>query len=160
MKLFADNIPIYLQLKTEVEEAILNSSLRAEEALESIRAMAARYQINPLTVSKAVQELEDEGIIYKKRGIGFYVTSEAYDLLRRKYMQTYLEAEVKSFVQKARQLKLSLSEVVKLIEENYSKSVVPAQAGTHAVLDSKEVTDVTDVTSNPAHHPDNKDKEK
>jgi DNA-binding transcriptional regulator YhcF (GntR family) len=179
MKLFADNIPIYLQLKTEVETAILNSSLRAEEALESIRSMAARYQINPLTVSKAVQELEDEGIIYKKRGIGFYVTSEAYAILRQKYLRQYLDSEVSSFVQKARQLKLSLAEVIKLIEENYSKSVVPAQAGTHAVLDSKDVTDITDqdsasaevfntrrrgndeqIESNPIHTPENKDKEK
>jgi GntR family transcriptional regulator len=121
MKLFADNVPIYLQLKAEVEDAILSGLLQSEDALESIRALAARYSINPLTVSKALQDLEDEGIIYKKRGIGFYVTSDALDKLRRKYMQSYLETEVKSFVQKARQLKITLAEVVKLIEDNYKK---------------------------------------
>jgi GntR family transcriptional regulator len=121
MKKFADNIPIYLQLKTEVEEAILNASLQAEEAIDSIRAMAARYSINPLTVSKAIQELEEEGVIYKKRGIGFYVASDALENLRRKYMQAYLETESRNFVRKARQLGIELSEIIKLISQTYGE---------------------------------------
>jgi GntR family transcriptional regulator len=121
MKKFAENIPIYLQLKTEVEDAILNASLRAEDAIDSIRAMAAKYSINPLTVSKAIQELEDEGVIYKKRGIGFYVTPDAQESLRRKHMQTYLETEVKTFVRKARQLGIGLQDIIKLISENFEE---------------------------------------
>ena len=121
MKKFADNIPIYLQLKTEVEEAILNSTLKADDSLDSIRTLAAKYSINPLTVSKAIGELEDEGIIYKKRGIGFYVSSDALAKLRSKYMQEYLDTEVKSFVQKAKQLNIRLAEIVKLIEKQYNK---------------------------------------
>lgn len=122
MKKFADNIPIYIQLKAEMEDAILTGILKTEDALQSIRAMAAQYAINPLTVSKAVQELEDEGIIYKKRGLGFYVTPEAQENLRRKHMQEYLETEVQSFVRKAAQLGLKLSEIIKLIEESYNKA--------------------------------------
>ena len=121
MKKFAENIPIYLQLKTEVEEAILNASLKAEEALDSIRAMAAKYSINPLTVSKAVQELEDEGVIYKKRGIGFYVAPDAQENLRRRHMQTYLETEVKSFVRKAHQLGIGLQNILELISRTYEE---------------------------------------
>jgi DNA-binding transcriptional regulator YhcF (GntR family) len=121
MKKFAENIPIYLQLKTEVEEAILNASLKAEEALDSIRAMAAKYSINPLTVSKAVQELEDEGVIYKKRGIGFYVAPDAQENLRRRHMQTYLETEVKSFVRKAHQLGIGLQDILELISRTYEE---------------------------------------
>jgi GntR family transcriptional regulator len=122
MKKFAENIPIYLQLKTELEEAILNASLKAEDALDSIRSLAASYAINPLTVSKAIQELEDEGVIYKKRGIGFYVTDDAQEKLRRKYMREYLNTEVKTFVQKAMQLGINLSEIIKLVEESYNKA--------------------------------------
>ncbi len=119
MKKFADNIPIYLQLKSEVEDAILNGTLKAEESVDSIRSLAAKYSINPLTVSKAIQELDNEGIIYKKRGIGFYVSEDALTKLRRKHMQEYLDIEVKNFVQKAKQLNIELSEVVKLIEKSY-----------------------------------------
>jgi len=119
MKKFADNIPIYLQLKSEVEDAILNGTLKAEESVDSIRSLAAQYSINPLTVSKAIQELDNEGIIYKKRGIGFYVAEDALTKLRRKHMQEYLDIEVKNFVQKAKQLNIELAEVIKLIEQNY-----------------------------------------
>ncbi|MFO7660306.1 MAG: GntR family transcriptional regulator [Candidatus Cloacimonadaceae bacterium] len=176
MKIFADNIPIYLQLKTEVETAILSGGLKAEDGIDSIRAMAAKYSINPLTVSKAIQELESEGIIYKKRGIGFYVSPDALTNLRSKHMQAYLDTEVKSFVQKARQLELTLAEIVKLVEQNYKvagsnytggtdnpvreqnnpdKTVIPAQAGIQPVLSNKgdRLKDMND-ESNPAPHPD------
>jgi len=159
MKIFADNIPIYLQLKTEVENAILSGGLKAEEGIESIRAMAAKYSINPLTVSKAIQELESEGIIYKKRGIGFYVAADALTNLRSKHMQTYLETEVQSFVQKARQLKLSLADLHSLIEKNYSaagNNVIPVSVVGQPVRNDKEkVTKVTDNESNPSPHPFN-----
>lgn len=119
MKIFADNIPIYLQLKIEVENSILSGGLKAESGVDSIRTMAAKYSINPLTVSKAIQELENEGIIYKKRGLGFYVTPDALHILRRKYMHQYLQNEVTDFVNKAIKLDITLQEVIKLIEENY-----------------------------------------
>jgi len=161
MKLFADNIPIYLQIKAEVESAILSGSLIAEAAIDSIRVTAAKYSINPLTVSKAITELEKEGTIYKKRGIGFYVTPDARDNLRRRYMQTYLNEEVKGFVRKARELHLSLSELTKLVEENYREldsrlhgnddnvgaGLEPAQnQGKDKPYPYKDL-------SNPTHHP-------
>jgi DNA-binding transcriptional regulator YhcF (GntR family) len=128
MKIFADNIPIYLQLKTEVENAILGESIKAEAGIDSIRAMAAKYAINPLTVSKAIQELENDGIIYKKRGLGFYVTPDALDILRRKHMQEYLQNEVSVFVQKAIKLNIGLNEVLKLIEDNYKSNSVKKES--------------------------------
>lgn len=128
MKIFADNIPIYLQLKTEVENAILGESIKAEAGIDSIRAMAAKYAINPLTVSKAIQELENEGIIYKKRGLGFYVTPDALDILRRKHMQEYLQNEVSVFVQKAIKLNIGLNDVLKLIEDNYKRNSVKKES--------------------------------
>lgn len=134
MKLFADNIPIYLQLKAEMEEAILNQSLKPHDALESIRALAARYRINPLTVSRAIQELEEEGVIYKRRGIGFYVSPHAPDILKRRHLQQYLKQEVQSFTRKARQLGISLSDMLKLVEENYLQTI----AAPHPDNDKKE----------------------
>jgi len=137
MKKFADNIPIYIQLKAEMEDAILNGLLKAEEVVQSIRSMAAQYAINPLTVSKAIQELEDEGIIYKKRGMGFYVATDAQENLRRKHMQEYLETEVKSFVQKATQLGIELNEIIRLIQENYTIAMKNKGAYPSEVINGK-----------------------
>ena len=123
MKKFADNVPIYLQLKQEVEDAVLAGILKAEDMAPSIRNMAASYSINPLTVSKAISELESEGIITKKRGIGFFITATAQESIRRKRMSEYLENEVKSFVQKASQLGIRLSEIVELIQKTYEEVV-------------------------------------
>lgn len=121
MKKFADNIPIYLQLKTEVEDVILSGALKTEDMVQSIRNLAQKYAINPLTVSKAIGELETEGIIYKKRGIGFFVTDTAQASIRRKRMQEYLETEVKSFIRKAAQLGIELEDIVALIKSTYEE---------------------------------------
>lgn len=122
MKIFAENIPIYLQLKTEVENAILSGAFKAEDSIDSIRRMAAKYSINPLTVSKAVSELEAEGILYKRRGMGFYVASDAQQKLKSKHLQAYLDSEMQNFVRKARQLGISLTEIVQLIEKQYQST--------------------------------------
>jgi DNA-binding transcriptional regulator YhcF (GntR family) len=127
MNRFIDSIPIYIQLKAELEEPILRGLIKVDESIDSIRSLAAQYSINPLTVSKAVKELEDEGTIYKKRGIGFYVTRNAQDNLRRKYMQEYLDKDVTNFVQKAIQLGIDMETIVGLIEENYHK--IKSEAG-------------------------------
>ena len=121
MKKFADNIPIYLQLKQEMEDAILNGRLKTDEVVQSIRALAMEYTVNPLTVSKAISELEDEGVIYKKRGIGFFVAHKAQENLRRKRLQSYLESEVKHFVKQATQLGIELSEITELIKKAYEE---------------------------------------
>jgi len=121
MKIFAENIPIYVQLKTEMEDVILNGHLKAEDAIPSIRHLAAEYEINPLTVSRAVNELEAEGIIYKKRGIGFFVSNQAFEIIRRTRMDQYLASEVRVFVQKAIQLGMNPDEIQKLIKKTYQE---------------------------------------
>jgi len=123
MKKFNDNLPIYLQLKAEVEDAILTGSLKPEDSISSIRQLAAQYAVNPLTVAKAVNELEADGTIYKKRGIGFFVSPEAPANLRQKHLQTYLEQEVQQFVRQAAKLGIRLSEITDLIARTYQQAV-------------------------------------
>ena len=72
-----DNEPIYRQLKGLVVKMMLDGSLPAGEQLPSVRQIAADYQLNPLTVSRAYQELADEGFIEKRRGMGMYVAEGA-----------------------------------------------------------------------------------
>jgi DNA-binding transcriptional regulator YhcF (GntR family) len=69
-----DNAPIYRQLKDRVIGMMLDGILKAGDALPSVRQIAAEYQLNPITVSKAYQELVDDNLVEKRRGIGMYVT--------------------------------------------------------------------------------------
>ncbi len=121
MKIFAGNLPIFLQLKAEIEDVILSRNLKAEDAVPSIRNLAAEYAINPLTVSRTIGELEADGIIYKKRGIGFFITDAAFEIIRRKRMAEYFETEVKNFVQKAVQLGIKLESIQELIKQTYEE---------------------------------------
>src|SRR3546814_6022584 len=72
-----DGAPIYRQLKERVIAMMLDGVLKPGDALPSVRQVAAEYQPNPITVSRAYQELADEALVEKRRGLGMYVTEEA-----------------------------------------------------------------------------------
>jgi len=85
-----DNQPIYRQLRDRVVAMILDGVLKEGDPLPSVRNVAAEYRLNPLTVLKAHQQLVDEELLEKRRGLGMYVKSGARDLLlqgeRRKFL--------------------------------------------------------------------------
>jgi len=88
-----DNLPIYRQLRERVVAMILDGALNEGDALPSVRQVAADYQINPLTVSKAYQELVDEQLVEKRRGLGMFVTDGARDALLRSERERFLREE-------------------------------------------------------------------
>jgi GntR family transcriptional regulator len=85
-----DNQPIYRQLRDRVVAMILDGVLKEGDALPSVRTVAADLRVNPLTVLKGYQELVDEQLVEKKRGLGMFVKSGARDRLlqleRRKFL--------------------------------------------------------------------------
>jgi GntR family transcriptional regulator len=79
-----DTQPIYLQLRERIVAMILDGQLADGDAVPSVRQVAVDYQINPITVSRAYQDLSDEGYVEKRRGLGLYVRAGARaDLLER-----------------------------------------------------------------------------
>jgi len=88
-----DNQPIYRQLKERVLEMILDADLGDGDALPSVRNVAADYQVNPLTVLKAYQELVDEGLVEKQRGKGMFVTAGARARLLKTARQRFIEED-------------------------------------------------------------------
>ena len=88
-----DNVPIYRQLRERVVAMILDGALNEGDPLPSVRQVAAEYQINPLTVSKAYQELVDEQLVEKRRGLGMFVMTGARDLLLKSERERFLREE-------------------------------------------------------------------
>ncbi|MCF7859262.1 MAG: GntR family transcriptional regulator [Candidatus Cloacimonetes bacterium] len=116
---FEDGIPIYLQIKTEIEKAIIFGTIEEEDALPSIRIMAKQYKLNPQTISNAVSELLNEGILFKKRGIGMFVKKGAQKVLKAKTFQEFVKVDLQNIVTKSRSLGLSREELTELIKGIY-----------------------------------------
>src|SRR5206468_9392897 len=88
-----DSLPIYRQLRDRVVAMILDGVLKEGDALPSVRNVAADYRLNPLTVLKGYQELVDEELVEKRRGLGMYVKDGARNLLLKGERQKFLTDE-------------------------------------------------------------------
>jgi GntR family transcriptional regulator len=85
-----DGQPIYRQLRDRVVAMILDGVLKEGDPLPSVRNVAAEFRVNPLTVLKAYQELVDEELVEKKRGLGMFVKAGARNLLLKGERQKFL----------------------------------------------------------------------
>ena len=88
-----DNQPIYRQLRDRVVAMILDGVLKEGDALPSVRAVAAEYRVNPLTVLKGYQQLTDEELVEARRGLGMFVRNGARSLLLKGEREKFLEEE-------------------------------------------------------------------
>jgi GntR family transcriptional regulator len=106
-----DNTPIYRQLRDRVVAMILDGVLKQGDPLPSVRQVAADFQLNPITVSKAYQELVDEQLVEKRRGLGMYVTEGARELLLRNERERFLREDWPLLRQRLQRLGLSLADL-------------------------------------------------
>ncbi len=104
---WSDGAPIYRQLKERVIAMMLDGELRPGDALPSVRQVAAEYQLNPITVSRAYQELADEALVEKRRGLGMYVTEEASKKLLLNERERFLREEWPQVLERIRLLGLT-----------------------------------------------------
>ena len=88
-----DNQPIYRQLRDRVVAMILDGVLKEGDPLPSVRTVAADYRVNPLTVLKGYQQLVDEELVEKRRGLGMFIKVGARELLRAGERQKFLAEE-------------------------------------------------------------------
>ena len=107
-----DNSPIYRQLKQRVIRMMLDGLLKPGDALPSVRQIAAEYQLNPITVSRAYQELADETLVEKRRGLGMYVTDGAREKLLTSEREQFLKNEWPAVLERMRSLGLSVKELL------------------------------------------------
>jgi GntR family transcriptional regulator len=108
-----DNTPIYRQLRDRVVAMILDGVLKQGDALPSVRQVAADFQLNPITVSKAYQELVDENLVEKRRGLGMYVTEGAREMLLRNERERFLREEWPPLSLRLQRLGLSIDDLLR-----------------------------------------------
>lgn len=113
-----ENQPIYRQLRDRVVAMILEGTLKEGDALPSVRQVAADLRVNPLTVLKGYQQLVDEALVEKRRGLGMYVREGASAALLKDERQRFLDEEwprVRSTIQR---LGLSAGELLAASDES------------------------------------------
>ena len=108
-----DSAPIYRQLKDKVVAMMLDGDLKAGESLPSVRQIAAEYQLNPITVSRAYQELADEALVEKRRGLGMYVTDGARDKLLASERERFLLEEWPAMIERIKRLGLDIEQLLR-----------------------------------------------
>jgi GntR family transcriptional regulator len=112
---FDDRSPIYRQIAEQIKGDVLRGVLRADEQVMSTNQFAAYYRINPATAAKAFQQLVDEGVVYKKRGIGMFVSPTARETLRGQRRERFFADVVDPMVAEARAIGIPLDDVVERI---------------------------------------------
>jgi GntR family transcriptional regulator len=108
-----NNLPIYRQLKDRIVGMLLDGALKPGDALPSVRQVAADFQLNPITVSRAYQELADETLVEKRRGIGMYVTEGAREKLVTSERERFLKEDWPAIIERIRRLGLSAEELLR-----------------------------------------------
>jgi GntR family transcriptional regulator len=106
-----DNTPIYRQLKERVIGMILDGVLKSGDPLPSVRQIAAEYQLNPITVSRAYQELVDDNLVEKRRGIGMFVIDGATENLLASERERFVCEEWPAMLERIRRLGLDVAQL-------------------------------------------------
>lgn len=110
--MFDDRSPIYRQIAERLRREILDGSLEEDQQVMSTTQYATHYRINPATAAKAFTDLVDEGVLYKRRGVGMFVAPGARQLLRDQRRARFFADVVDPVISEARAIGIDLDEVV------------------------------------------------
>lgn len=109
--------PIYVQIAEWLEGEILSGNIREEERIYSQYQLADMFNINPATAAKGLNLLADNNIVYKKRGLGMFVSPQAREIVRKKRQDTILKQLVYDLVCEAERLRVSEDCLAEMIKE-------------------------------------------
>ena len=107
--------PIFLQIAESLEDAVLSGALMEEGQLPSITELSVRYTINPATALKGINLLVDQGVAYKKRGVGMFVAQGARALLQKKRQGEFSARFVAALVAEAKRLGVARHELLDMV---------------------------------------------
>jgi DNA-binding transcriptional regulator YhcF (GntR family) len=110
-----DSRPIFVQIAERIEDDIIEARMPEESQVPSTNQFAAFYQINPATAAKGVNLLVDQGILYKKRGIGMFVAEGARTKLMEKRKELFYEQYVVAMVKEAEKLGITVEQLTEMV---------------------------------------------
>lgn len=113
------DVPLFVQIAEQIEDDVFTGVYVEGDRVPSTNELSALLGINPHTVLKGMNILVDEGIIYKRRGMGMYVQDGAADKVRAKRKGAFEERYVRALLAEAKKLGLKKAQVIDLIEKGY-----------------------------------------
>lgn len=116
-----DEQPLFQQIADGIEDAILSGVYPEETQIPSTTEISVRFNINPATALKGINLLVDNGIIYKKRGVGMFVAAGAAARLTEKRKTMFYQDYVEKLAEEARKLQIPKAEVLAMIERSLKK---------------------------------------
>ena len=116
-----DDRPIFQQIAQQLEEGILSGAYPEESQVPSITEYSVQYRINPATALKGINLLVDAGLLYKKRGVGMFVSPGAREQLRRQRRERFYQDYIQRMVREARNLGLTDQELLALLERGMNE---------------------------------------
>jgi DNA-binding transcriptional regulator YhcF (GntR family) len=125
---FDDSSPIYRQIADQIREDVITGALGADDQVMSTNQYASFHRINPATAAKAFQQLVDEGVLYKRRGIGMFVAADAPERLRAERRSRFFDDVLAPALAEAERLGIPLDEVVEAVHTRASAASAPTTA--------------------------------
>lgn len=119
--MFSDRTPIYRQIGDRIRADIVTGALAADQQVMSTNQYASFYGINPATAAKAFQELIDEGLLYKRRGVGMFVSPEAQAKLLAQRREQFFAEHVAPMLAEASALGISVDTLIEQIRAGSEK---------------------------------------
>lgn len=116
---FDSNKPIFVQIAEGIEDAIISGAFAEESQVPSITEFSVIYKINPATALKGINILVEEGILYKKRGVGMFVKEGAARQLRQKRRDLFFDNYILNLIAEAKRLQLSEADIKNMIERGF-----------------------------------------
>jgi DNA-binding transcriptional regulator YhcF (GntR family) len=119
---FKDKQAIYLQIADYVCDHILTGQWTAGEKILSIRDLAVKLEVNPNTVMRTYEYLQQQGIIFNKRGIGYFADETAPEQIHALRRQQFFDYEIPEFFKTIQMLDIDFEEIIKKYEQSNIKS--------------------------------------
>ena len=116
-----EKLPIYIRIVEGVKNAIIVGDIKEEEQIPSTTTISQGSSINILTINKANNILVDEGIIYKKRGVGLFVKKGAKEKLIKQRKKVFKEQYIKAALLEAKKLNIGVEELQKIVGEAFNE---------------------------------------
>lgn len=121
--LLDSNKPIYIQIREVIEDQIVSGVLKEGEQAPSTNQLVDFYKVNHVTVSKGINQLVDEGILYKKRGVGMFVSEGAREKLVQQRKEKFVEEYLVHLLNEAEILGITEEELISLIRKVKGREV-------------------------------------